>query len=188
MVFAGTGASIGDRNYYGQTGSTYNNDVIWRGWITNSDCYTSTTTSTDQIWNNWCSTATIACTGTTTNTIWIRWCDQTEQNLIGGYQNYNNPLGNQLQAAAAMQARSADYQAQLQAAQERRQAEEAERNTAQQAASKRAMELLRENLTEKQRKALDKHGWFLVEGGRSKKTYRVYGDRGYAGNIFELDD
>lgn len=54
------------------------------------------------------------------------------------------------------------------------------------AAAKKAMELLHQNLSEKQSTALKKHGWFLVEGGKSKKTYRIYGDR-CAGNIHELD-
>jgi hypothetical protein len=55
------------------------------------------------------------------------------------------------------------------------------------AAAKRAQELLREHLSTKQRKSLDKHGWFLVEGGRSKKTYRIQAGQ-CAGNIYELNE
>ena len=44
---------------------------------------------------------------------------------------------------------------------------------------------LREHLTDKQKAALDKHGWFLVEGGKSKKTYRI-STHHHAGNITEM--
>ena len=53
-------------------------------------------------------------------------------------------------------------------------------------ADKKAMELLIENLSATQKKALKKHGWFLVQGGKSGKTYRIKGDR-CSGNITELD-
>lgn len=41
------------------------------------------------------------------------------------------------------------------------------------AAHTRAKELLFEHLTPKQRETFDKNGWFVVEGGRSKQTYRI---------------
>jgi hypothetical protein len=86
-----------------------------------------------------------------------------------------NPYAQQAQAYNEQQASA--YAAQQAAADERV-------KTQQQAAEK-AMQLLRENLSEKQKTALDKNGWFLVEGGKSKKTYRIYGNR-CAGNIHEL--
>jgi hypothetical protein len=50
----------------------------------------------------------------------------------------------------------------------------------------KAMELLKDNLSGKQLEALHKHGWFLVEGGKSKKTYRIDAG-GYSGNITHID-
>lgn len=61
------------------------------------------------------------------------------------------------------------------------------RNAEIEKARDRAKTLMRDNLTPVQREALDKHGWFLVEGGKSGKLYRVRADS-YAGNIYELDD
>jgi septal ring factor EnvC (AmiA/AmiB activator) len=52
-------------------------------------------------------------------------------------------------------------------------------------AERRAQELLMEHLTEAQRKTIKDHGWFVVEGGRSKKLYRIR-TSGVAGNIDEL--
>jgi hypothetical protein len=55
------------------------------------------------------------------------------------------------------------------------------------AVAKKARRLLRDHLTDAQRQALDMHGWFLVEGGQSRKLYRIY-NRHHAGNIYELDE
>jgi len=48
------------------------------------------------------------------------------------------------------------------------------------------MELLREHLTREQQESMDKKGWFLVEGGRTHRTYKIDAKR-YAGNICEMD-
>lgn len=53
-------------------------------------------------------------------------------------------------------------------------------------ASKRARELLIGTLSPEQRETFTKNGWFVVEGGKSKKKYRIQG-RGYQGNIDVLD-
>lgn len=118
---------------------------------------TATTTSNDYVWNNWASA--------TTSTI-----NYYQQRGFG--QQQGSALG-QSQAAAAQQ--------QFNAASQRPVA------TADPAASDRAKALMRDNLTAVQREALDKHGWFLVEGGKSGKLYRVRANS-YAGNIYELDD
>ncbi len=60
---------------------------------------------------------------------------------------------------------------------------EAQRTQAQQ----RARELLLENLTEEQRTSFQRNNWFVVEGGRSRKKYRIHTMR-VAGNIEGLDD
>jgi hypothetical protein len=65
---------------------------------------------------------------------------------------------------------------------EKRRKEEEKRKKA---ASVRARELLMANLNENQRKQFEKNGWFVVEGGKSKKSYKVLGDR-WAGNVHEL--
>jgi hypothetical protein len=57
-----------------------------------------------------------------------------------------------------------------QEADERRKEEERKRRLA----DVKATKLLRQNLTREQLAALDKHGWFLVQGGKSEKTYRLH--------------
>ena len=47
----------------------------------------------------------------------------------------------------------------------------------------RAQALLLEHLTPEQRRTLDEHKWFIVEGGRSKTKYRIQAERGLAGNV-----
>lgn len=54
------------------------------------------------------------------------------------------------------------------------------------AARARARELLLEHLTPAQRKTFEEKAWFVVEGGRSKKRYRIEA-RGVAGNVSLLD-
>lgn len=52
------------------------------------------------------------------------------------------------------------------------------------AAKDRARNLLLDNLTTEQRETFEKNGWFVVEGGKSKKRYRIGGKDGHvAANI-----
>lgn len=60
------------------------------------------------------------------------------------------------------------------------------RNLERQVARERARGLLLEHLTPAQRKTFEKNAWFVVEGGRSKKRYRIEA-RGVAGNVYQLD-
>ena len=53
------------------------------------------------------------------------------------------------------------------------------------AARNRARELLLAHLTEKQRKTFTEKGWFIVEGGKTKKQYRIHAGK-FAMNIYEL--
>jgi len=53
-------------------------------------------------------------------------------------------------------------------------------------ARKRAREILLEHLTSEQRDMVEKNGWFVIQGGKSKKTYRI-GSKAIAGNVEELD-
>jgi hypothetical protein len=50
----------------------------------------------------------------------------------------------------------------------------------------RAKHLLLENLTAEQREMVEKNGWFIIEGGKSGRLYRVK-TSGIAGNVEELD-
>ena len=158
-------------------------------------CNTSSTCAdtTGSVWYSWVMntgscTTTSSCTSPTSNSVWTIWVDdgptshivsQGTAEIYYARQNaYVAPKQTPEQQAAAQQAA-----AQAEAERVRINKEEEERKAV---AAKRAMELLRENLSKKQRDALDKNGWFLVEGGKSKKTYRIQGDR-CAGNITELE-
>lgn len=67
-------------------------------------------------------------------------------------------------------------------AQRRKQAAELERHA--EAAKERARGLLLDNLSPEQRETFDKNGWFVVEGGKSKKRYRISGKDGHvAANV-----
>lgn len=79
-----------------------------------------------------------------------------------------------LQPEEEIAAREAQRAARVQAEQKRSEAAE------------RARELLLKHLTPEQRETYVSNGWFVVEGGRSKKRYRIH-TRTYAGNIDVLD-
>jgi hypothetical protein len=119
------------------------------------------------IWGQWVTTATAS--SITTTDVWNTWLNNGTIGLANAYPQQQASLSQQA-AMMEQHRRVADA-----AAQERR------------AADTKAKAFMRDNLTPIQREALEKHGWFLVEGGKSRKLYRVYGDRGCAGNIYELD-
>lgn len=87
-------------------------------------------------------------------------------------------------------ARVAERLATQRAEEERRRQVEAARMRArmdaERVASTRARELLMDHLTEEQRDTFTRNGWFVVEGGKSKKRYKIHGNT-YAGNVY-LDD
>ena len=56
------------------------------------------------------------------------------------------------------------------------------------AAKERAERLLEENLSESQREELATQRYFTVEGGGSKRTYRVKAGLGVHGNVVEVDE
>lgn len=53
-------------------------------------------------------------------------------------------------------------------------------------ARQRSRELLLEHLTDAQRETFEKNQWFVVQGGKSKKEYRIRTSSGYTGNIDEM--
>lgn len=132
-----------------------------------------TATDSQNIWQGWITTS-----SNSTTTIWPIWISSTSSTTGTWCQWANNQDSFQpAQILSEEEHNRICEEAMRQAAAEREKRE---------AAAKRAMRLLYDNLTAKQLEALNKHGWFLVEGGKSKKTYRIYGNR-YAGNIHELN-
>jgi hypothetical protein len=55
-------------------------------------------------------------------------------------------------------------------------------------AKERARGLLIEFLTEDQQRTFLDHGWFIVEGGKSKRKYRVRASQGLVGNVDVMHD
>jgi hypothetical protein len=135
-------------------------------WITNQ--YVTATTTSDMWcqWNN--------CTTSTTTPVWLVWNTTGTGNTINQNCNLYAQQGAPPITPEMIAAREAQNAKWKKIDQERK------------VAADQAMRLLRDNLSPKQIKALDKHGWFLVEGGKSKKTYRIRNDS-YTGNIYELD-
>lgn len=131
----------------------------------------------------YCTTATPTIISTdmnATSTVWVSWIDSTVTNC--NYTGATNIIWSSwINLTHEQQAEVLRHQAAMAA---QRQANlETERKYSE--AEERARVLLREHLTDRQREALDRHGWFLVEGGKSKKEYRVRGSS-CAGNITEL--
>jgi hypothetical protein len=54
--------------------------------------------------------------------------------------------------------------------------------------TRKATELLNEHLTEEQRKTLKERHWFIVQGGRTGKPYRIERGRGLIANVAVLKD
>lgn len=128
------------------------------------------------IWGQWVNqTQTATTTITITANVWNTWTStSTMMSGLGGNGQSNGML-----------APTPPTPEQLALVEQRQQAAAAETKRRDEAAA-RAKTLLRDNLTAAQLKALDKHGWFLVQGGKSGKLYRVRANS-YAGNIYELD-
>lgn len=122
-----------------------------------------------QVWSQWMTNATTA-TATNSVNVWNTWNNNSlTGSAISGY-TLQQP----------MQPPTPEVQALLQQQSAARVAGRSEAET-------KAKSLMHDNLTPIQREALEKHGWFLVEGGKSGKLYRIHA-RSYAGNIDELDD
>jgi hypothetical protein len=152
---------------------------VWYSWVLNTGSNCTSTASTIT-----------TCSSPTSNAVWTIWVDDGPSQIVNqgtchpDYYSYRAPAVHEApRQTPEQQAAAAEAAAQAEAERVRVNKEEQERKAV---AAKRAMELLRENLSKKQREALDKNGWFLVEGGKSKKTYRIQGDR-CAGNITELE-
>jgi hypothetical protein len=123
---------------------------------------TSTSSDSDNPWYYWTGNGfdtggTTTCSNT--NAVWVTW------NASGTY--IVEPV------AETEEERTARHEVQARADQERA------------AAKARARELLLAHLTEAQRKTFIEKGWFIVEGGKTKKAYRIHTDK-FSMNIYEL--
>jgi len=107
----------------------------------------------------------------------------------GTATNYYSPTqaAHQALQQAQIQAQQAQVQItpeQLQRAERERLVEAAKAEQRKQA-GKLASELLLRHLTPEQKETFAKNNWFIVEGGKTKKKYRIHGDS-VAGNVRSL--
>jgi len=106
------------------------------------------------------------------------------QQAAGNIASCNNHYVNMLQAQPRTE--TGEERAAREERQRRAAEEQIKRERERAAAQVKARELLLTHLTPEQRDTVARHGWFVVEGGRSRKRYRI-NTGGYAGNIEELD-
>ena len=131
-------------------------------------CSTDTTSATD-IWIDWngtTSATTSATTNTSNNTIWMSWTS-TSTEIITSATDTTHVATSQESLERGRVAEHARCQAKADA-------KVAEEDRI--AARKRAMKLLLSNLTKKQKEQFAKHKFFVIEGGKSKRKYRIRGN------------
>jgi hypothetical protein len=187
--------------FSGSSGSTSGLGVSGGTGAHNHTCATSSATMyTSNIY-----TTTNTCTTACTDTIWINTPTGSyyvtgvnqydlqqqlmQQQLISQYNACNNQqqlANHQLAQNQEEVQRFAQYtrvqEEEMQAARER--AEQLAKE--QKNARKRAHALLLEHLTPQQRETFEKNKWFIVEGGKTGKRFKIFSN-GYAGNVHELD-
>jgi hypothetical protein len=144
------------------------------------------TSSTADTWYYWNDTG----TSSTTSTVWIQWVGAVASSST--VSSYDTSTGNDVWTCwvvtdsngtirQATPSRVAETPEEI-AAREERQRVAAEQRVA---ASARARQVLLENLTAKQKKEFEKHGWFIVQGQKSNKRYKIMGNV-WSGNVHEL--
>ncbi len=134
--------------------------VIWDGWCGATD----TTTCTSNAWYEW-NDSTTDCT--TNDTTWVTWTSATETITLECRDA--TPYQAESLSQEEIDRRHAEQQQRITNA--RQASEQAEKERV--AARKRAMKLLLTNLTKKQKNQFDKHQFFIVQGGKSKRKYRI---------------
>lgn len=140
----------------------------WHYW---ADC-TSTSTTTDT-WNTWNDS------GTSTDTSWYSWVTTSDSNEIVQHKYYE-----QRESEAERLAR----EERLVAREERLEAQRERTrlvNEKREAVKKRALDLLHSILSEKQKRTLEKKGFFEIIG-QSGKRYQIK-DTGSMGNVIAVD-
>lgn len=155
---------------------TASGTTIWSIWINQATCpLTMTATTNNTVWTVWNSTGTTS-TLSATNP-WNNWVSQQGQQILVRRACTDAPAIITLERQAEIDA---------QAAEARR--ERAQRAAERKAADERARMLLLEHLTPEQREYVKKHKFFVIEGGKSKKKYRIWTERGTNGNVERLKD
>jgi hypothetical protein len=194
--FSGSSGSTSGLGVSGGTGSHNHTCATSSATMYTSNIYTSTSTSST------CCTDTIWIT-TPAGSYYVTGVNQYElqqqlmqQQLISQYNACNNhqlnacnqqQLANHQLAQNQQEVRRYAQYARIQEEEMQAASERAEQLVKEQVeAKKRARGLLLEHLTPQQRETFEKNGWFVVEGGKSRKRFKIFGS-GYAGNVHELD-
>lgn len=119
------------------------------------------------------------------------WTSQTATSTASDYFVYSTEgdLLEHAQYLGLARARAVSYQAR--ADEQRQRTEEVaerarQRHEAHRAATERSRELLLAHLTPAQRQTFDENKWFIVQGGKTKQTYRIRTEN-YTGNIDVLN-
>lgn len=166
-------------------GNYTTSDNAWSYWAQTTA--TNTTSTSNSAWNTWCDTGTSATTnyynasGQNVYAVWVSNENEVYRQHINNYHNLNA-------AVQKVRVRTAEEIAAAAARIAELAAERAEEEKRRKAAAKRALELLREHLTAKQRHDLENRKFFLVQGGKTGKSYRVRDTGSASGNIDEMAD
>lgn len=157
------------------TSTTFYGDEPWTRWVTST---TMATTGTNIIWSSWCDNNSAATT--TTNSVWVQWIDTATVNTrVLAPQEVAQVRPRVLTAEEVAEA---EERARVHAEENKRTMERYR------AAKERAEGFLYEHLTDEQRAQLKREKFFVVEGGKSKKRYRIKADgASIGGNVTELD-
>ena len=192
--------------YTATSSSTDSTTGVWENWnaitVTGSGAPTATAGTDICIWNGWVIDGTAAASTAITVTgasdaVWANWnagsAITPPPNTAHAWNYWNTAEG--ARRATRLPMSYAERYAETDEAREARLAAQAERNAAwakqreeaaakRRAADKRAMDLLRECLTEQQRRDLKAHDYFFVDAP-SGRRYRI--DKGRAGNVKVID-
>jgi hypothetical protein len=149
--------------------------------------YAQTTTGDGRVWCYWTSTQTSA----TTATVWENWNGSTDTATITSTsttQTWTAWNGTHFIVNAPQRARTKEEQRLWDEEQAERQRQAEERQRKQREAEQRAEELLCGNLTPDQLAEYRRSKFFVVRGNKTGKKYKVNCDRGFTGNVHELDE
>jgi hypothetical protein len=145
--------------------------TTWGHWVSNS-----TTSTTADTWDTWidCDATTTATSNytTSTSTVWVQWTTSGQSGRRELVQRGVSP-----EERAAYERQQAEYR--------ERQKAEAERYRA---AKERAEGLLYEHLSDEQRAQIKRDKFFVVQGGKTGRKYKIKADGGLVANVHEMDD
>jgi hypothetical protein len=174
----GTGAGV----------TTITNDTEWRKWnqiytLTTTSCSAGSCTNYQIVNGGWPFNTTNTAT-TASTTTWTVWSDRYERIMEAG----GHAMAAQISRYSRRKLTEEELLVELE--REKKMREEAEKRAlAAKLAEKRAEELLRACLSEKQIDDLEKRNCFYVEiEGRSGKKERYRIDRGSHGNVKQIDE